>query len=159
MALSSLASAASRRIPLLQAFSEQGVTLSYPSRSWSGVREEDGAIVIAMREGEIQSSFDGFRCLLWSPVIEGATEWVDRPIKQERLSHCRRALAFGGADGLTASGAQGEVERGFVLPLRVEKLGAEYWAFWGSLAGADVASAVLRGGPAYAGFAQERMVA
>jgi hypothetical protein len=159
MALSSLASAASRRISRIEAFAAQGVTLAYPARSWSGVREDDGAVVIAVREGEIQSAFDGFRCLLWSPVIEGATEWVDRPIKQERLSHCRRAFAFGGADGLMVGGDRAEVERGFVLSLRVEKLGAEYWAFWGSMAGAEVASAGLHGGPAYALFEPARMVA
>ena len=84
-----------RRLSRLEAFAEQGVTLAYPPRSWSGVREEDGAIVIALREGEVQCAMDGFRCLLWAPVVEGATEWVDRPIKQERLSHCRRALNAG----------------------------------------------------------------
>ena len=159
MILASTTSNASRRLPLVQAFAEQGVTLSHPSRSWSGVRELDGAVVIAVREGEVQSSFDGFRCLLWSPVIEGATEWVDRPIKQERLSHCRLAVAFGGADGLLVSGASAEVERDYVFPLRVEKLGAEYWAFWGSLAAADTACAGIRRGPAHACFEQALMAA
>ena len=159
MILASTASNASRRLPLVQAFAEQGVTLSHPSRSWSGVRELDGAVVIAVREGEVQSSFDGFRCLLWSPVIEGATEWVDRPIKQERLSHCRLAAAFGGADGLLVSGARAEVERDNVFQLRVEKLGAEYWAFWGSLAAADAACAGIRRGPAHACFDQALMAA
>jgi hypothetical protein len=159
MVLSALASAASRRISRIEAFADQGVTLAYPARSWSGVREDDGAVVIAVREGEVQSCFDGFRCLLWSPVIEGATEWVDRPIKQERLSHCRRAVAFGGADGLMVGGDQAQVERGFVLSLRVEKLGAEYWAFWGSLAGADFATAGLRSGPAHAAYEPARMAA
>ena len=159
MVFSALASAASRRITRIEAFAEQGVRLTYPSRSWSGIREDDGAIVIALREGEVQCAFDGFRCLLWSPVIEGATEWVDRPIKQERLAHCRRAIAFGGADGLMVSGAEAKVERGLVLPLRIEKLGAEYWAFWGSIAGADVASLGVARGPAYAAFEAVRMAA
>ena len=159
MVLFATASAAPRRLPLTQAFAEQGVTLSHPSRSWSGVRELDGAVVIAVREGEVQASFDGFRCLLWSPVIEGATEWVDRPIKQERLSHCRLAATFGGADGLIVSGARAEVDRGYVFPLRVEKLGAEYWAFWGSLAAADTATAGIRRGPAYATFERELLAA
>ena len=56
MSLSALASAASRRISRIEAFAAQGVTLAYPSRSWSGVREDDGAVVIAMREGENRST-------------------------------------------------------------------------------------------------------
>ncbi len=128
------APAGSRRISREQAFAAQGVTLYYPARSWSGVREEDGAVVIAIREAEVQGAFDGFRCLLWSPVIEGATEWVDRPVKQERLRHCRLAALLGGADGLLVGGPAAEVERGKVLTMRVERLGAEYWALWGSAA-------------------------
>src|SRR4051812_36227179 len=77
------------RISRIEAFAEQGVSLAYPPRSWSGVREDDGGVVIAIRDGEIHAAVDGLRCLLWSPVIEGATEWVDRPMKEERLSHCR----------------------------------------------------------------------
>jgi hypothetical protein len=149
MYTSALAAAGSNRISRVQAFAEQGVTLAYPTRSWSGVREEDGAVVIAIREGEIQSSFDGFRCLLWSPVIEGATEWLDRPIKQERLRHCRLAVMFGGADGLLVSGASAHVERGSVIGLRVEKLRGEYWALWGSAALAPSLSEIMSG-PAYA---------
>lgn len=150
MTAAAISSAASRRVTRVQAFSDQGVTLKYPSRSWSGVREEDGAVVIAIRESEIQSSFDGFRCLLWAPVIEGATEWVDRPAKQERLGHCRLALSHGGADALVVAGPNAEVEQNFVLPLRVERIGAEFWAFWGSLAATDTSVAGIRGGPAYA---------
>lgn len=69
------------RIPRIQAFSEQGVTLAYPARSWSGVREDDGAVVIGMREAEVHVCADGFRCLLWSPVIRGRHR-VDRPADQ-----------------------------------------------------------------------------
>ena len=149
----------SRRISREQAFADQGVVLSYPARSWSGVREDDGAVVIAMREGEVHSAFDGFRCLLWSPVIEGATQWVDRPIKDERLGHCRRAFAHGGADGLIVSGASALVDRGRVHALRVEKVGAEYWAFWGTLATAESSSARLAAGPAYAAPETARLAA
>jgi hypothetical protein len=120
-----------RRLSRVEAFTEQGVTLAYPPRSWSGVREVDGAIVIAIREGEVECAMDGFRCLLWSPVIEGATEWVDRPIKAERLHHCRLASFFGGADGLLVGSARGEVSAGSVLAMRVEKRDQEYWAYWG----------------------------
>lgn len=133
-----------KRISREQAFADVGVSLAYPPRSWSGVREEDGAVVFAIREGEIQAAFDGFRCLLWSPVIEGATEWVDRPIKQERLGHCRLAVTYGGAEGLLVSGAAAQVLRGTVLSLRVEKLRAEYWAFWGSAACVSGATEIMR---------------
>ena len=138
------------RISRIQAFAEQGVRLAYPERSWSGVRQDDGGVVIAIREGEVQSCADGFRCLLWAPVIEGATEWVDRPIKQERLGHCRLAFAYGGADGLLVGGVSAQVEAGLVMSLRVEKLGAEYWAFWGTLAACNTAEADLRRDAAYA---------
>jgi hypothetical protein len=138
-----------RRISRLQAFSDQGVTLKYPSRSWSGLRFEDGAVVIALRESEVEASFDGFRCLLWAPVIEGATEWVDRPVKDERLQHCRLALVHGGADGLLVGGSSAEVDRGSVVTLRVEKLRGEYWAFWGSIACTPGAERL----PAYPGHA------
>jgi hypothetical protein len=123
-----------RKVSRVQAFVEQGVSLRFPARSWSGVREDDGAVVIAIREGEVQSAFDGFRCLLWTPVIEGATEWIDRPEKAERLRHCRLALLNGGAEGLVVGGPRAEVNAGAVLELRIELREGEYWAFWGSVA-------------------------
>ncbi len=123
---------AQQRISRVQAFADQGVRLAFPARSWSGVRASSGGVVIALREAEVQSCLDGFRCLLWTPVIEGATEWVDRPIKAERLAHCRLAAAFGGADGLLARGPGAEMDLGSVLELRIERRGAEYWAFWGA---------------------------
>jgi hypothetical protein len=123
-----------RKISRVQAFAEQGVSLRFPARSWSGVRVDDGAVVIAVREAEVQSAFDGFRCLLWSPVIEGATEWIDRPAKAERLQHCRLALLNGGAEGLVVASPCGGVNADSVLRLRVELRNGEYWAFWGSAA-------------------------
>lgn len=145
------------RISRIQAFEDQGVSLAYPARSWSGVRE-DGAVVIAIRAGEVQSSFDGFRCLLWSPVIEGATEWVDRPIKQERLGHCRMAASLGGADGFLVSGSAAEVERNEVFGLRVEKRNGEYWAFWGSSTVSGRAGRIERKG-AFILYDAERLAA
>ncbi len=128
-----------RKVSRVEAFAEQGVSLRFPARSWSGVRT-DGAVVIAVREGEVQSAFDGFRCLLWAPVIEGATEWIDRPEKTERLQHCRLAVLKGGAEGLLVGGPRGEVNADSVLPLRVELRQGEYWAFWGAVACAYGAS-------------------
>ena len=120
-----------RKVSRVEAFAERGVSLQLRTRSWSGVRA-DGAVVIAVREGEVQSAFDGFRCLLWAPVIEGATEWIDRPSKTERLQHCRLAVLNGGAEGLLVGGPRGEVNADSVLTLRVELREGEYWAFWGS---------------------------
>lgn len=146
------------KISRLEAFAEQGVSLAYPARSWSGVREDNGGVVIAIREGEVQSAFDGFRCLLWSPVIEGATQWVDRPIKQERLSHCRLAWTFGGADGLIVRGVAAEVDRDTLVPLRVEKVGAEYWAFWGTATCVPQLASIRRGDIAL-NYERERIAA
>src|ERR1700682_1292181 len=93
-----------RRLSREAAFEVQGVALQYPARSWSGVRFEDGMVVFAMREADVQVHDDGYRCLLWSRVIEGATEWVDRPSKQERRRTRRVAGVPGGGGGLVGWG-------------------------------------------------------
>ena len=97
-----------------------------------GVRRRDGVVVLAIREGDVQVRGEGYRCLLWGPVVEGATEWVDRPSKQERLEHCRIAALHGGGEGLVVRGEAAQVDCSAVLALHVEKRGAEYWATWGS---------------------------
>ena len=142
--MNTLTSASHRRISRIQAFADQGVSLAYPLRSCSGVRESGGAVVIALREGEVQSCAGGFRCLLWAPVIEGATEWVDRPIKKERLGHCRLAIALGGANGLLLRGAAAEVDRGSAFLLRVALRGCEYWGYWSA---ADAARGAINLSP------------
>jgi len=123
-----------RRLSRADAFEAQGVTLRYPARSWSGVRLADGVVVLAMRECDVQAGDQGFSCLLWGPLIEGATEWADRPSKQERLEHCRLAVLHGGAEGLLVCGEAAQVDPDEVLALRVEKRRDEYWATWGSAA-------------------------
>ncbi|HET7597447.1 MAG TPA: hypothetical protein VFK15_10985 [Burkholderiales bacterium] len=139
--MSTLTSGPRRRISRIQAFADEGVSLAYPLRSWSGVRDNGGTVVIALREGDVQSCAGGFRCLLWARVIEGATEWVDRPIKKERLGHCRLAVALGGANGLVLHGPAAEVERGSAFSLRVALRGSEYWGYWSS---ADAATGYRR---------------
>ena len=57
------------------------------------MREDGGAVVIGMREAEVQVS----------------------------------------ADDLMVCCARAEVEPGICALVRVEKVGAEYWAFWGVL--------------------------
>jgi len=116
-----------------QAFRAQGVTLRYPMRSRSGVRSEDGAVVIALERSEIQASADGYRCRLWSPTWETCTAGVNWPSMKERLEHCRLAARHGGADGLLIEqGAM--VEADVVLTMHVEHRGVEYWASWGTAA-------------------------
>lgn len=112
----------------IEAFAAQGVTLKYPQSSWSGIRGDDGCVVIAIRDTDIQVSLDGFSCLLWAPR-SGAGE---RPIRQERLEHCRLAALRGGAEGLLVCGKAAQVEPGVLLTLRVEKRRGEFWALWGS---------------------------
>ena len=95
------------------------------------MRLKDGAVVLAIRECDVHGDDEGFSCLLWTPVIEATTEWVDRPSKQERLEHCRLAIVHGGADGLLVCGEAALVEPDAILALRVEKRRDEYWATWG----------------------------
>jgi hypothetical protein len=123
-----------RRISRTDAFAAQGVTLTYPQHSWSGIREDDGAVVIAMREADIESALDGFRCLLWSPAMEGAAQSVYGCARRERLKHCRLAVLLGGAEGLLVAAGSAQVERDVLLSLRVELRRGEYWALWGSAA-------------------------
>ena len=54
-------------VSLERAFRAQRVTLSDP-HSWSGVRADDGTVVIAIRRADVRSTGDGFSCLLWSPI-------------------------------------------------------------------------------------------
>src|SRR2546428_10626208 len=124
-----------RRLSRVHACEAQGVTRRYPARSWSGVRFDDGVVVFALRECDVEGHDDGFSCLLWAPPIEG--QWVDRPSRQERLEHCRLALVHGGADGLLVCGDAGLVEPDAILALRVEKRRDEDWAPWGVAARAQ----------------------
>jgi hypothetical protein len=113
------------------AFKAQGVSLKYPARSWSGVRLEDGVVVLAIRDADVQIDDEGFSCLLWAPVIEGATCSADSPSKQERLEHCRLAALHRGADGLLVCGDSAQVQPDVILALHVAKRRDEYWATWG----------------------------
>jgi hypothetical protein len=115
------------------AFDAQGVTLRYPSHSWSGVRGTDGAVVIAIRATCIQVDDGGCSCLLWSPAI-AAKEWMERASHEERLEHCRLAVRYGAADGLLAYGERAAFDADEVIALLVVKVGDRYWARWGSVA-------------------------
>jgi hypothetical protein len=120
-------------VSLSQAFRAQGIRLKFPTRSRSGIRWEDGAVVIAMDRRDVQSSAEGFRCRLWRPVHERRAPGADWPILKERYEHCRLAARHGSAEGLLIEKG-GLVESDALLTLVVERRGAEYWASWGTTA-------------------------
>lgn len=133
------------QLSVAQAFKAQGVVLKYPSRSRSGIRWEDGAVVIAIDEADVRASAEGFRCLLWSPVTQTRTSGQDRTILRERLEHLRLAARHGSADGLLIKRG-GVVSANAVLALQVERRRGEYWATWG--AGARVPPEKVESTPA-----------
>lgn len=119
------------QLSVVQAFKAQGVVLKYPSRSRSGIRWEDGAVVIAIDEADVRASAEGFRCLLWSPVAESRAPGQDRPVQRERLEHVRLAARHGSADGLLVKRG-GVVSANAVLAFQVQRRRGEYWATWGA---------------------------
>lgn len=127
-----------------KAFEARGVYLVDPRTSWGGVRKHDGAIVIALWADAIVSSGGACRCLLWAPNVDGSRPWSETSAGLERLSHCKRAMELGGAEGLlvygqaldghlpedkaqAVHGADPEV----LLAVQVERVDAQYWAVWG----------------------------
>jgi len=113
-------SAASRA----RAFQQQGVTLQFPARSRSGVRDYDGVIVFAMAAAEVRRDDWGFSCLLWTPASSDL----------ERLGHCRLAQRCGIAEGFLLYRDEAALGREGMLALRVVKANEEYWARWGHAA-------------------------
>ena len=118
------------RVSLEHAFTAQGVTLNDP-RSWSGIRWDDGGVVIAVRRADVRSTVDGFSCLLWSPLAERRRDSGDEPRMEERLAHCRLAAFAGTADGLLVDGPAEQVQPGAPVAMQVEKRQYSYWATWG----------------------------
>jgi hypothetical protein len=117
----------------LRAFEMRGVMLKHPSRSWSGVRADDGAVVLALWADDILSDDQGSSCLLWSPHPKGALVRMDLVSSEERRGHCRLALLHGAAEGLLVYGDTAAVDPEIVLALRVAERCNEYWATWGSV--------------------------
>ena len=110
-----------RLIPRVRAFEARGALLKFPSRSWSGVRADDGAVILAIRARDLRRHRHGSRCVLWKPGDAAMDH-------EERLKHCRLAALHGHAEGLLAYGEAAQVDSDVVLPLRVVRRGAEYWA-------------------------------
>lgn len=119
-----------RLLSRARAFEMQGVSLKYPSRSWSGVRCDDGTVVLAVWAPHVQMDAEGGSVLLWAPRVHGCPGGADRASRQERFEHCRLALCRGYADGLLAYGEAADVDPNKVLALRIFSLGDEYWARW-----------------------------
>jgi hypothetical protein len=105
-------------------FQQQGVTLQFPARSRSGVRDYDGVVVFAMAAAEVRRHDWGFSCLLWTPASSDG----------ERLEHCRLARRCGIAEGFLWYGDEATSDREGTLALRVVKASEEYWARWGYVA-------------------------
>jgi hypothetical protein len=114
-----------RLIPRVRAFEARGVSLKYPSRSRSGVRADDGTVILAIRARDLRRHRRGSRCVVWTPdEAQGAMD----PVSRDLLEHCRLAALRGNAEALLTYGEGAKVDPDVVLPLRVVRRGEEYWA-------------------------------
>lgn len=131
-----------------KAFQARGVFLSDERTSWSGVRKSDGAVVMMLWAGAVQSKEGGCCYLLWAPNVDGARPWSETAAGKERLEHCRLALKQGKAEGLLVYGERLDdhlpehkarsihgVDPEVVVHLQLEQHGEQYWAVWGRKAG------------------------
>ena len=122
----------------------RGVSLH--NRFWSrgGVRPSDGAVVMTLWAEDVRKEDGACSYLLWAPNVNGSRPWSDKPGGRERLEHCQRAMARGGAEGLLVYGERLDgslpedkarnvdgVDPNLVLSLRIEMRAQEYWATWG----------------------------
>lgn len=114
-------------------FRSHGVALESPSRSSSGVREEDGMVMFAMPVKRVRVDAWGCSCLLWAP----RNRFVHDALTLEVLRHCKLAAQHGAAEGFLLGEDQAPVEGQELLALRVVKVDAEYWARWGSAVRAE----------------------
>lgn len=145
---------ARRLIARSKAFEARGVWLQDRRTSWGGVRQSDGAVVMALWADAIESADGGCRYLLWAPNVGGSRPWSDQPAGRERLEHCNRAMAQGHAEGLLVYGERltGHIpeDKAYavhgadpqtLVVFRVEQRGAEFWAYWGKRAASSIESA------------------
>ena len=113
-----------------QFFRLHGVTLASPSRSTSGLRQEDGMVVFAMCTDRVSIDPWGCSCLLWA----GCDRLPNDALSLGTLRHCRLAAQRGIAEGFLLDRRHAPVERQELVELRVVKVGTEYWARWGKAA-------------------------
>lgn len=107
------------RLTRFRAFRARGVKVKFPSRSWSGVRADDGTVILAVRARDLRRDERGSRCKLSAP---------DDVAQDEFMKHCRLAELRGRAEGLLTYGEDALVDATVVLPLCVVRRGADYWA-------------------------------
>jgi hypothetical protein len=110
----------------------QGIPLKYPTRSSSGVRFDDGAVVFAIRAEEVLTEDQYCNVLLWTPPAGDPRPGGDAAASRERLKHCRIAARRGEAVGILVHGERRGVDGDACLALQVEKVANEYWARWRS---------------------------
>lgn len=107
------------RLTRFRAFHERGVRLKFPTRSWSGVRADDGTVILAVRARDLRRDERGSRCKLSPPHAAAHDEF---------MRHCRLAELRGRAEGLLTYGDEAMVDADVLLPLSVVRRGADYWA-------------------------------
>lgn len=130
-----------------KAFEARGVHVQDARSSWSGVRKADGAVVMSLWAGAVESADGSCSVLLWAPNRDGSRPWSDMAAGKERLEHCRLALERGSAEGLLVYGERLDghlpehkarsvrgVDPETVVMFQVEQRGDEYWAVWGKKA-------------------------
>jgi hypothetical protein len=128
-------------LPMLtraRAFSSRGVLLRLPAHSRSGVRDDDGMVVFAMRAGAVRIDECGCMCPLWLPADGAGEDELVREISEELLEHCRLAVHHGLAEGFLLYGDASLARASELLALHVVKSGTEYWAKWGAAALAEL---------------------
>lgn len=121
-----------------RAFRWHGVALTFPARSRSGLRGDDGMVVFAMHAAAVRVDECGCVCPLWLPADGERESTLDRAISEELLEHCRLAARHSIAEGFLLYGDAALAQVSPLLALRVVKAGEEYWARWGSVARAKL---------------------
>jgi hypothetical protein len=120
--------------PLLsmrRAFELHGVMLKYPTRSASGVRFDDGAVMFAIPSEQVRADRRGCKVLLCSPGMRPPLA-ADEASAREWLHHCRLAMRHGVAEGMLVHPDGSGIDATRVLRLRMIELDGEYWASWDS---------------------------
>ena len=128
-------------------FQMRGVNLQEGMRSWGGVRQSDGIVVMSLWADDIRRENGGCSYLLWAPNEGGARPWSDTPGGKERLKHCKLAQERGGAEAILVYGQRQEgflpeeraksvkgADPDIVVRFQVLLRGEEYWAVWGGKA-------------------------
>ena len=110
-----------RLIPRVRAFEARGASLKYPSRSRSGVRADDGAVILAIRA---RLAPPPARLALRGLKPDQAQAAMDQASRDETAETLRLAAALRATRrGLLTYGDGAKVDPDVVLPLRVVRHG------------------------------------